>query len=432
MQIMESRQSELEWAMAGLNATGEPLVQKTGAVLGPAGFGDDIGTYLYIPYLARWLQIDLNMAVDVFYYGLCFAAFAVSLTYVFLCFNDSSRRLIALGVGLYALKVCFAGVRPHTDVYLINFCAPLLLLPLVLWVLRPGVNKTEGLTAVLLIIAPLIAFIDFARSNSAAPVTIFTLVALAQRAGVPWRRRFRDIAIFMFALGFGVMATTALIVHRDRYLNSVDRSYHPVVTSHPLWHSIYIGLAYLPNNYGIPQYSDSVASAFVRTVDPAAGYLSPRYESILRDEVVRIAMIDPMFMLKTLYAKFSQIVSDTKASLILFVFGLLGGIRDPDRRGFDVGLVLALGAAMAPGLLVWPAIPYYLGVRGVCVIAALIGVVRVLSFGLPGQEKLFNKVKDHGLRHSLELRMSIRRRLFTLARQVSIRMPEGYGTNSVH
>ena len=43
---------------------------------------------------------------------------------------------------------------------------------------------------------------------------------------------------------------------------------------HPMWHSIYIGLGYLPNDLGL-RYRDDVATAKVRELAPDSGYLTP-------------------------------------------------------------------------------------------------------------------------------------------------------------
>jgi hypothetical protein len=46
---------------------------------------------------------------------------------------------------------------------------------------------------------------------------------------------------------------------RDAFLKAHQPNYHPVLRQHPFWHTVYIGLGYLSNDYGLA-YKDIVAA----------------------------------------------------------------------------------------------------------------------------------------------------------------------------
>ncbi|MEI8396333.1 MAG: hypothetical protein WCF85_16485 [Rhodospirillaceae bacterium] len=388
MQIMESRLQQLDSAFAGLNATGVPLVAKIGNNLSAAGQTDDVGIYYYIPVLARWLNLEIYSATHVFYYGLCFGAALVALICFFTWFDSSPRRLLVTAACSIIIALFFSKARSIGDVYLLNICAPLMLIPLVALGMKPGAIAGRGMTAIVIAVGGMVPYFEFARSHSAAPVIVFTLTVLLLNFAAPWWSRLRDGVIFLLVIWLGMQSLFSLVTIRDRYLMANASCYQPVSAVHPLWHSVYIGLAFLPNTHGVPEYSDTVASDFVRSVDPKAYYLSQRYEKILRTEVRRIAIDDPGFIARTLFAKLTKMVSDSKASLLLFAIGLLAGARDRARRHLDVGLVLALGVSMMPGLLVWPASTYYLGLPAICLVTLLLGGVRLMQAGPPWGDEI--------------------------------------------
>lgn len=69
------------------------------------------------------------------------------------------------------------------------------------------------------------------------------------------------------------------------------------------WHSMYIGLGWEENKYGI-QFSDGCAAEQVQSIDPSAVYCSPEYMDILKNEWFRLWREDPGYMIGTYFRKF--------------------------------------------------------------------------------------------------------------------------------
>ena len=108
-----------------------------------------------------------------------------------------------------------------------------------------------------------------------------------------------------------------LLNQKDNYLRRNNPAYERVLREHPFWHSVYIGFGFLNNDYGI-KYKDEVAIEKVRSISPKTTYLSEEYEAILKEQVLKLIKTKPLFVLRTIFAKFGVI------SLYLLIFANVG------------------------------------------------------------------------------------------------------------
>mgnify|MGYP001559786757 FL=1 len=86
MKIMDSRYSQLEDAMRGLNATDVPLVSLHEGAYFPSGYTDDLGVYYFIPKLAKAFGLSLDSTITLFFSSLLLIGAAVSLSCFFCMF----------------------------------------------------------------------------------------------------------------------------------------------------------------------------------------------------------------------------------------------------------------------------------------------------------------------------------------------------------
>jgi hypothetical protein len=108
---------------------------------------------------------------------------------------------------------------------------------------------------------------------------------------------------------------------------------------HPFWHTVYIGLGYLSNDYGLA-YKDIIAAKKVHELAPdALLLLIPEYETALKTAVIDLLRKDPVFVVGTLLAKFGAV-------LIYFLLaanlGMLAAIRYPKPWSVEVAFVAGL------------------------------------------------------------------------------------------
>lgn len=67
---------------------------------------------------------------------------------------------------------------------------------------------------------------------------------------------------------------------------------------HVFWHTLYIGLGWQPNPYGIAYLDESA-----RAIAGAVAYNSAEYEAAVRDAFLRLLAADPVFVVRTFVAK---------------------------------------------------------------------------------------------------------------------------------
>src|SRR6202035_5192594 len=96
-------------------------------------------------------------------------------------------------------------------------------------------------------------------------------------------------------------------------------------TSHPLWHTLYVGLGYTSNRYGI-HYLDGYAAAAAQETDAGVRYLSPAYASALHKQVDALIEHDPGFVAKAEAQKAVVELSHTGCYILLLALLLPGAL----------------------------------------------------------------------------------------------------------
>lgn len=367
--LMPSRAAELARAIDGFARTHVPLVAYDGGVLRAAGRTDDSGLFFYGSLVARLFGTDGAAAATILLGSILVVAVAVALVQLPRMFATLQGRLVgAAAIVLSALVAWWVG-----DVYIASVAAVLAVVP-------AAVNLPARVPArafpVLLAAGLFLGFADTIRSQTSLPV-VAVVVPLVVVWCSGWTRRARALAIVLLLLGTAIphVGYRMAQLRRDAWLEQRVPGYKAPIGAHPFWHTAYIGFGFLANEHGIV-YRDEWAAARVHQLDPAAPFVSARYEAVLRGEVARLVREDPVFVLETEAAKAGVL------ALFLLVFMNVGLIallrrREPARRHVPWWAGLALGAA--PGFVAVPHLPYVLGFMA---LAALYGSLCVdVAFG---------------------------------------------------
>jgi hypothetical protein len=318
------------------------------------GTTDDQGIYLYLPLigkltgenqpslLLKWLFAWL-MALTVLFAPLLFATL----------FKSTLIGVLAPLPLLYSFDYL-----QNTDIYWICAWAIILCLPLVLVIYdRDRWDRTS--IAVLLMAVALAGFASSIRSHAGLPILIAAALTVILRG-----RRWRARALAVTALALAYVATSSFVLagvreYRDHSTGVNFTASTP--TKHPFWHSMYLGLGYLPNPYGIT-WSDTVAIDAVERENPSAIYLSAEYERTLRGLYLDIVRDDPGFVARTYKAKLGELLRQVRTEygltlLLIPAMALFGR----DRRRNQMLLLLispALLITLLPPLLTRPELAY--------------------------------------------------------------------------
>lgn len=367
IQMMSWRLENLQATIDGFVASGTLLATKVGGAYGKADISDDPGLYLFAAPLGAWLGLDAAQTATLFFLGiLAFAVVAGSLG-VWRAFGTSPSR----GIGIMALGALAVVAAKVGDVYVVSAAVLAAFVPWLLVIVRKCSIRA------LLVFAALAGLLggasNLVRSHSG---TALAIVALAAFALATWASaKMRVLAAVVLLATMFVAPAGLSLVHRQRdaFLATVEELPPTAASGHPLWHSVYIGLGYVPNDHGIT-YLDEVAFEFVHKRAPGALPGSRESESILRAEVFRLAAVDPAFVARGVGVKLLAIVG----YLLAFAnIGLLALILARLPWGELAPLLVGLAFTALPGFLAIP-LPNYL--TGFIAMSTLLGIVGIDSW----------------------------------------------------
>jgi len=378
IELMPTRMQGLEAAYEGLQRSGTMLVSYVPEVgYGAAGMTDDPGIYVAAPWIARTVGIDVLTAANVLLIGILLAGISIGIAGLLKWYTRPLSRIISV-TAMVLLGIVALGWAPYEvgDVYVASAA---ILTATVPWLLVLSRERTPS--PALLWLAPLFGLLA-GCANAMRSHAGTTALAFALALALGWMRPVRP---FMWRIVFAALVASGLLLvgagmggleaRRDAFLTDANGGRPPVVLAHPLWHSIYIGLGYVENDYGI-EYNDTIAAEKAAELAPDAAYVSPEYERALRGEVFRLASIDPGLILRNLAAKSVRLLF----FLALFAnVGIVAGFLARRPPGIDAAFAAALAFGALPGLLVTPEPRYVLGFITLAVLWAVTSIDAYLT-----------------------------------------------------
>ncbi len=363
--MMVSRYESLVCTMQGYQKSGMPMVGIYEAEFTPAEYADDAGIYLVIPWISRHTGLSLRRSIDVFLLGMILAAALSGIAgFVALGRHALTVAVTVIGIVLLSIVCVVAG-----DIYILLAAVPIAFVPWVLRLARPGAGP-RAMWVVLPLLGLVAGAADLIRSHAGTATVIFTVLLLVLGAGERRWKCMAGIAVLLVMMAIPSWYFQRVIHRRDQFLRAHVVGFTPGQTTHPFWHSVYIGFGYL-NNDLVPKYSDTVAAEKVESIAPGTVFVSPQYEAILRHQVWILAREHPMLVLDTLFAKLGVI-----AAMILAYanFGLWAAWRRPKYFVVEVAFWAAIAFDSLFGLLVMPRASYLLGMIA---FAALYGMASI-------------------------------------------------------
>ena len=374
--LQGTRIQGLQSALAALNQ-GAPIL--TGVLPGSdtlvrAGGGDDQGLYLVVPWLAHTLgwadPVNLLRWIALLAFGLVVAI------YPWLIRELSGSTLagvlspFVLLIGLWLL--------PLGDIYWIAAWVILALLPIVLLLDRRWPRHGLLVLLGLLVLASLASAI---RSQAGLPILVGAVLVLVRRPWSGWARTGAIVLCVVAYLSVSVFGMAAARAERDHELHGRVVA-GDTGTGHPFWHTTYIGLGYLPNDWDI-RYYDAIAYRDVLREDPKARFLGPAYGHILRHRYFKLVSSQPLFALKDYGAKLLVSLRPATPALLALALAtpwlLLVDARRRRWRRDALFLVLAAAIGLASPLLATPDGSYLLGWLGAVLLAVILAGAAILA-----------------------------------------------------
>lgn len=387
--IVPSRAVDLHASMAVLKQGGPLLLGRHGLAgsFYPIG-SDEEGIYVYLPLLSRLLGVAEPLSIVrycyVGLYGLTIAIYP-------LVFYKLTGSLLAGFAAPLMLLVCVISMG-FEDTYWVLAWGALTLLPLV-YLLSSNWPRFGWVALVSL--AFVAGWLSSMRANSGIPIVIaVAIVLLITRSST--RRTLAVLALLVVAyISITAFVFTAIRAHSDHRLSPVAKRDQPAPHA---WHSLYIGLGYLPNSYGI-HYNDNIAVARVQHDAPGTPYLSSHYVAVIRKAYFEVVGEHPLEVLWQYTAKAVVIAADAfpyllPALLTLPAMLLLGfDLRRRRRWLLLTAPVVILSAT--PAIAAIPNQSYEQGLYGALGVVGILG----LCWGLAQLETAI--VERRGLRPAL-------------------------------
>ena len=345
--LMPSRYVGILQAERGYRCVGTTTIAFNGHVYSQAGMGDDPGIAELIPAISAWTGLSLANAFDATVFAVISLGILIGYSGFYRMFPR--HRLRWAGAGLF---FCIGLLEAQVANVHVFQSSPLVAgIPWLLYFAFS--NRILALNVGAAVLAFCCSWCSLVRIGTslicmAFLITFFVLRWRVQRIVLP-------LLLILLACFPSVLFERSLITRRDALLEGLGEKV-TVDNTHTIWHSIYIGLAFI-SNAEVPEYNDTIGMDRVQAIDPTARYTSARYDAILRHEVLTLAEHRPLLLIENLAAK--------AGIVLLLVLALLF----PARRAFfygrnvlwmDAAFLAAILVSAMNAILVIPRIPYLL------------------------------------------------------------------------
>ncbi|NGX50430.1 MAG: hypothetical protein K1060chlam2_00276 [Chlamydiae bacterium] len=366
MQMMSTRHEEIANTIEGFNASNVPIVALDQYGYHASGMADNFGLYYFVPQLAKYFNLSVDMATTLFLISLLALGTSIAICCFFFIFNNWISR-IAASFGLLLLAQISYNC---SDVYIAYFFGVSTTVPLFL-LLKHRLPKSKYLfLGILAFSGIMIGYSNIIRKYSGTTALIFLVLWMMFNLNLKKKTLVLYIGLlFVFSL-IPFFHGKNLEKNRNAFLEQNQPSGHYQPRPFPTWHLFYIGLGYFENDYGL-YHKDECAAEKVKSINPEVAYLSEEYNQILRGEYFLLLKSAPWFILKTYLMKLLilcwKFLKYTNLGLIGYFY-----VR-PSWRELLPFLAAASFAAL-PGIVAEPQKLYVLGMVS---LSAIFGVYMI-------------------------------------------------------
>jgi hypothetical protein len=377
--ILGTQATELRASLAMLRHGGPLLLGRHGSSGSLYAIGtEEEGMFVYFPFLSHALGVADPVAMVRY---LFVAMFTLTAAIYPLVFYKLTRSVLAGLAAPIVMLVCVESLG-STGVYWAPAWAALTLLPLIYLLLRDW--PRFGLLAVLAI-AFTAGCVSSLRAGSGLGVLISAALLLLLIRRWRWWRVLAALALVALAYtSVNSLLFAAVREHRNARIGaSAARAIERAQPSPHVWHTMYIGLGYLPNDYGI-RYRDGVAQARVQRDAPGTRYLSARYDTVIRRAYFSVVRHHPFEVIKQYAAKILVTAAGTSPYLLIVLLGapawLLIGADRRIRRRWLLLVLPAIAVSYLPTVIAIPTQPYEQGLYGALGVVGVVGLCWMLAW----------------------------------------------------
>ncbi len=345
--LMTSRYFAMVRAARGYQCTGTVTVGFDGYHYFQTARGDDPGLMELVPTLSRLTGLSLAAAYDITILSTIAGGVFIGYAAFWKLYPD--RLLRWIGVGVF-LCLGFAEAKV-ADEYIFQVSPLIAGIP---WLLYFALaRRPYALTVGAAALAFLCSWCSLLRAGT-IPICMTFLIAMffirrrIQKPFVPY-------LLLILACVPSVIFEQSLTARRDAALARIGQS-ATSPNSHLLWHTVYIGLGFIPNSE-VSEYRDGVAGDKVRSIDPTVTYASTKYETIIKQEVWGIMKRRPILVIGILTAKAGIVIC-----LFLILLYPVRRLMFTERAllWLDAAIILTMGMSAMSAIAAVPRTSYLL------------------------------------------------------------------------
>ena len=315
LQTMPCRVKSYQSTLEGFNITDTYLISFNDICVGgrnilvPAGYADDVGSFLYIPFLSNLFDQTIENTTIYFFSFYGIICIFLSLVGLYKFYNSKLAKIH----GTLAITIVGTLCIFISDTYCFY---GLTSLALITWWSKISIFSKANYKkffVFFIFTGILIAFSNTVRQNSGNDIllSIIFLIIL----GSVKSKNFTKLYIILL-----ILTPILLINHQIDYLKNKSRNYlinntnvqktHDLNFVRPNWHNAYYSLGYLSiDGKDVPELSDSFSVKKAQEIKPDVIPTSKEYEKILMNEYFKFVKKHPFLYIQ---------IEISKAGVILF------------------------------------------------------------------------------------------------------------------
>ena len=280
-------------------------------ILSPAAHADYVGSYIYIPFFSKLLNLNIENTTVLFFsiYGLI--CITISLIGLFKFYNSSISKLfgsiVIVAIGLLCIFI--------SDTYCFYGLTSLALIPW--WSKIKDLEKFNYKILIILILltGSFISFSNTVRGNSGNDVLVSILILIIFNT-------FKDKKFLRVWIIFLIILPTIFINLQIKKIENKAKNYllnvkdiektYDLNFNRAIWHNAYYSLGYLSiNNKDVPIPSDTYSVKKAREINPNVVLFSDEYEKILKKQYISFVKNNPLLFIQ---------ISTSKAGVVFLYF----------------------------------------------------------------------------------------------------------------
>lgn len=315
-QTMPCRVKSYESALDGLNLTDKYLVafndicNSGNNIFMPAGYTDYVGSFIYIPFIAKNFELDINVSTFLFFtiYGLI--CICISIFGLLKLYKSKLSRIHGI-FSIISLGTIFVVI---SDTYCFYGLTSLALIPWWSKLINLKYENYKKFFLIFILTGIIIGISNTVRGHSGTDILLSIIILILIK--IIFKKDFKKV----YSLGFiliPIILINLFILElkkesRDYLINNTDIKNQNVDLNfiRAIWHNAYYSLGYLSeiDNRNVPENSDGYSIEKAQSINPDVILHSKEYEMILKKEYFKFIKNEPLLYLKIIASKFGVIL----------------------------------------------------------------------------------------------------------------------------